>query len=257
MAIERSETPEGVTAIAALNQSTVGGSGSFLIRADDGSRYWCKALNNPQSRRVPINEQIVARLGARIGVGVCTPQLVRITDDLAGWEFRPGHQLEPGWVHGSLAVHGVTETHTLDHRADDDNRRRHAGFVALNDWLTGGDGQWLVCGDEDNMYYSHDHGHYFSAQSGPDWTPETLRNGVDADAPKLPGGTDGLDGDELSRLADALEVLTAEEIATELSKLPRDWPVSDEELEAVTVFADARREKTAQRLVAMIQEESS
>jgi hypothetical protein len=256
-AVDRTDQPIGVVAVAALRQSTIGGSGSFLVRADDDRRYWCKVLNNPQnSTRVPINEQIVGRLGKAIGVGVCEPVLVAIPDELADWEFRPGHRLQPGWAHGSLAVEGVVETHTLDHRSEDDNAQRHAGFIALNHWLTSGDGQWLVCGDEENKYYSHDHGHYFSAQSGPNWTKESLEAQVGAAAPDLPGGTDRLEGAELSRLADALEALTAEDIARELSKLPSDWPVSDEELEAMVVFADARREPTVSRLCTLIPEET-
>lgn len=73
-----------MTAVAALRQCNAGGSGSFLLLAEDGHRYWCKAINNFQSQRVPVNEQIVARLGHLIGAPVCDPQLVRIPGDSRG-----------------------------------------------------------------------------------------------------------------------------------------------------------------------------
>src|SRR5919109_2283208 len=170
MAWDRGE-PTGVRAIAALQKSDRGSSNSFLVLADDGARYWCKVLNNGQSPRVPVNEQVVGRLGKLVGIGVCEAQLVEITEDLAGWEFAGGKALEPGWAHGSRAVEGAIETNTLDHRADDENASRHAGFVALFDWLGGSDPQWLYSTTDSNRYFSHDHGHYLGT---PEWTIDTL-----------------------------------------------------------------------------------
>lgn len=246
--VVRGSEPEGVRAIAALQQSSAGGSGSFLIRGDDGGRYWCKALNNPQHPRVPINEQVVARLGELIGAAVCSPALVYISEDLArsGWEFRPGVQLERGWVHGSRAVDGVIETYSLDHRGDDDNAVRHASFYALHDWLAGSDPQWLIAGGEQNRYYSHDHGHYF-APTGPAWTADALRQHV-ADTFTLPFDPAGLDDSELQRLAAALDALSRQDIAVSLAKLPTDWPIEDHELDALLEFVDLRRSPVAQRL---------
>jgi hypothetical protein len=124
--IDRSVQTAGVTAVMPLRQSTSGQSGSFLVLADDQRRYWCKSLNNFQSPRVPITEQIVGRLGALIQAPTCEAQLVRL-DELVGWEIRPGsdRRVEPGWAHGSLAVDPGVETRELGHRRDDDNRRRH------------------------------------------------------------------------------------------------------------------------------------
>lgn len=256
MEVQATGDPSGVRAVAPLGQTGAGGSQPFLVRADDECRYWCKALNNPQGARVPINEQIVGRLGSAIGVGVCMPMLVEIPSDLVGYKYTAGYELEEGWVHGSRAVDGTTETRTLDHRGEDDNPTRHAGFLALHEWLFGGDGQWLVLGEEDNKYFSHDHGHYFAGQGGPDWTIQGLQQNPDADAAELlePGGQ-GLDSAELSRLADVLEALTAEDIASHLAKLPATWPVSNEELSAVGEFADARREAVASRLRERVHEE--
>lgn len=226
-----------------LRQSTGGQAGSFLVAADDGKRYWCKPLNNLQSPRVPITEQIVGRLGRLIGVGVCEPQLV-LLDGLAGWEFRAGHFVDPGWAHGSLAVEPVLETRSLDFRPADDNRRRHAGFFALHDWLAGSDAQWLYDTSADNMYFSHDHGFYLA---GPAWTTSSLtsRRG---ETFVLSLDRAGLDTAEIGRLSDRLDQLTRDEIEVEVFQMPASWPVGDDELTAVTDFADQRRPGAAERL---------
>src|SRR5206468_3400203 len=100
--IRRGEDIEGVSAVMPLRESTAGGSGSFLVLADDGRRYWCKSLNNFQGPRIPVTEQIVGRLAGLIGAPACGVVLVKL-DALAGWEFRPGagRVVEPGWAHGS------------------------------------------------------------------------------------------------------------------------------------------------------------
>jgi len=131
------------------------------------------------------------------------------------------------------------------HRGDDDNARRHAGFFALNDWLAGSDQQWLYATGEDNAYYSHDHGLYFPG--GPNWTPELLEQNVDTEY-ALGADQQGLDHDELTRLATELEQIAQEDIDRQLSNLPADWPVTDEELEAVATFADQRRQPVAERI---------
>lgn len=249
MAITRREDVDGVLAVLPLRPSTAGGSGSFLVLADDQRRYWCKSLNNFQGERIPVTEQIVGRLAALIGTPACEVALVRL-DPIAGWEFRPGtgRLVEPGWAHGSVAVDPAFETRALEHRTDDDNRRRHAGIYALCDWLAGSDVQWLYGVAQDNAYYSHDHGYYLS---GPEWTAESLAAGRDAPfALSIP--PDQLDAAELTRLADALDDQSRQEIERELSKLPLDWPVTDEELAAVADFADHRRGAVAARLRALV-----
>lgn len=249
MPIARSEEVEGVTAVMPLRPSTAGGSGSFLVLADDQRRYWCKSINNFQGPRIAITEQIVGRLAARIGAPACEVALVGL-DEIAGWEFRPGsgRLVEPGWAHGSAAVDPAIETRALEHRTDDDNRRRHCGIYALCDWLAGSDVQWLYGVAEDNAYYSHDHGFYLT---GPAWTEASLGAGQDVPyALSIP--PDYLDSEELGRLADALDCLTREDIDDELSKLPGDWPVTDAELDAVAAFVDHRREPVAARLRGMV-----
>jgi hypothetical protein len=249
VAIQRTNGVDGVSAVMPLRPSSAGGSGSFLVLADDGRRYWCKSVSNFQGERIPITEQIVSRLANLIGAPACEPRLVDVTP-IAGWEFRPGtgRLVEAGWAHGSHAVEPVIETRSLDHRTDDDNARRQAGIHALCDWLAGGDVQWLYCVSEENAYYSHDHGFYLT---GPAWTTASLAAARDTPFP-LSAPPDRLDGAELERLATALEALRREDIEAELSKLPSDWPVTDSELAAVADFVEARQTPVAARLRALL-----
>ncbi len=250
MTIVRVDVPDGaVTAIAPLQPSGPSGAGPFLLRADDGERYWCKALNNPQGGLVPITEQLVGRAGALIGAPVCEPRIVRIASDLAGWEFRPGLALGDGCVHGSLAIEPVVEVRgTLDHRGSDDNTRRHAGIFALYDWMIGDDPQWLARGG-DAEYFSHDHGFYLPPP-GANWTAASLQT-FGTGTHQLGGPTNGLDHTELTRLADGLEAVTREALEQCASNIPALWPVSDAELNAFVAFAFDRREPVANRLRAL------
>ena len=243
MAITRPTTPNGVTAELPLRSSTGGTSGSFLVAADDKRRYWCKPLNNLQSPRVSINEQIVARLGQLIQAPVCDPQFV-LLDGIVGWEFRPGHHVEAGWAHGCLAVEPSHETHDLTDRSSDDNSKRHAGMFAVHDWLGGSDPQWLVKTDADNAYYSHDHGHYLA---GPNWTEHDLANRTN-DTFALGNDPAGLDQAEVHRLASAIEQVSREQVEAKLSMIPAGWPVGDGELDAVCSFVYDRRTAVAGRL---------
>lgn len=247
MTIVRADV-EGVVAVLPLRRSTHGVSGSFMVRADDGEDYWCKVTNNPTSPRIPVNEQVAARLGKAIGVSVVEPVLVNL-DGIAGWEFQPGRQVEAGWAHGCSAVSGAFETRSLDHRGEDDNRVRHAGFYALMDWLAGSDQQWLYSSTADNAYFSHDHGHFFPG--GPDWTPASLA-ATGTNAHNLGVPADGLDRTELGRLADAIEAMTEEAIDLVMSKIPAAWPVSDDDLAALSGFLDSRREVVAARLRSLL-----
>ena len=212
--------------------------------ADDGQRYWCKVLNNPQGPRVLANEQIVGRLGTLIGAPVCEVDLVYIPAALAGWEFRPGLQLAEGWAHGSLAVEPVTETRTFEDRAQDDNARRHAGICALHDWMGGSDCQWLIRG-ANREYHSHDHGHYFP--SGPDWTTAALQ--AHRDVPiQIATSNTGLDPLELRRLANAVEAVSVEDIELCIAKVPAAWPPTDAELDELVAYLTHRRHPVAERL---------
>jgi hypothetical protein len=231
--------------VAPLRQSTAGGSGAFLARADDGERYWVKTLNNCQSARVPATEQLVGRAGAAIGAPVCEVRTLHIGAEFHGWEFRPGRSLVPGIAHASRHVENSRETHHLEARGEDENDRRHAYLLALYDWCWGNDPQWLMALDQENKFFSHDHGHYLPG--GPNWRSEQLERSVDVEHAIDPGGPLSLQA--VREVAEKIRAVDRAMIIGILRDIPREWPVSDSELEAVGFFLERRAEQVAQRLL--------
>lgn len=230
----------------ALQPSPAGGSGTFLAADSEQAQWWVKPLNNLQGERVTVTEAIVGAVGQMIGAPVCETVVVTLPEALRGWEFRPGHGLEPGLAHACKAVEGAVEDRQLRFRERDDNRARHAGVFALYDWCWGGDEQWLYCETADKKLFSHDHGWYLP-EVGETWTEDRLVARVDEPHP-LPAPADGMDTAELTRLASRLRGLCPGELARSLQGIPRTWPVTDTELEAVGWFLHRRAEPVAVRL---------
>lgn len=239
--------------VATLRQSPGGGSGAFLARAADGSRWYVKPINNLQGGKVIVTEYVVGSVGKLIGAPVCQVAIGRITDIIAGWEFCPGEKekLVPGLAHMSLLVPNATEiTDRLPFRDKDENSRWHAGMIALYDWCWGGDDQWLFCETEDRRIYSHDHGWYFP-DSGCDWSEETLVANVDQPRP-LACSHQGLQEDALTEYALRLEQVSQEALSAILRSVPASWSVTDAELEALGFFLERRAPAVAGRLRSMI-----
>lgn len=229
-----------------LQPSPQGGSGTFLAADDNGKKWWVKPLNNQQGGKVIVTEQIVGRMGALIGAPVCEVGVVRLPEEISGWEFRPGAQIQPGLAHGSAAVDPVVEDRSLAHRDRDDNRRRHVGIIALYDWCWGGDPQWLYAEANDRMVYSHDHGWYLP-EEGNDWDEVTLVTRVDEPhVPAWPIG--GLDADELTRLATVLSAVSTHDLIEILREVPLSWPATTGELETLGWFLERRAPNVARRL---------
>ena len=57
-----------------------GGAQSQLMRCSDGYLYVVKFQNNPQHRRVLVNEMLVTRIAERLGLPVPTAQVVEVRE---------------------------------------------------------------------------------------------------------------------------------------------------------------------------------
>jgi hypothetical protein len=241
--------PDALVVEQPLQPSPRGGSGTFLAVLSDQQRWWVKPQNNLQGGRVIVTEHIVGRAGALIDAPVCETSLVRIPDELAGWEFRPGATLQAGIAHASLAVDDALEVAgTLNYRERDDNRRRHVGVFALYDWCWGADDQWLHCMSDDRKIYSHDHGMYLP--DGPDWTEASLLAQVGT--PHQPAyATGGLDPGAAGDLSKRLGSVSRDDLVALVSAVPTSWQVSDGELEALGFFLERRAPAVAARLGAL------
>ena len=86
----RSDSDEVLLIEQPLKPSVDGGSGVFLARASDGRRWWVKPRNNLQGAKVIVTEFLVGSVGSLIGAPTCEVSIVRIPEEIAGWEFRPG-----------------------------------------------------------------------------------------------------------------------------------------------------------------------
>ncbi len=224
-----------------------GGSVPFQVRATDGEFYWVKQIDNRQSSRVPTTEQVIAGCGQLIGAPVREVQLIQIPAELDGDRLSCGTELRQGIAHASLNLESATfeKTWGPENRSRDDNRRRHAAYFGFFDWCWGEDRQWLYDATDDLKTYSHDHGHFLPG--APDWTIESLLNHVEI-AHSLDSSPEGLDYNELGRVADRLQNLTRTELKEILCRIPVSWPTTDKELEVLGFFLDTRRELVAKRI---------
>lgn len=59
-----------------------GGAQSHLMRCDDGNYYVVKFQNNPQHRRILVNELLGARLAGRLGLPVAAVEIVYVSEEL-------------------------------------------------------------------------------------------------------------------------------------------------------------------------------
>jgi hypothetical protein len=230
-----------------LDQHGGGGSGSFRGLGSDAKEYFVKPPNQLQGGYVLASEFVVGQIGQVVGVAVCQSKLITIPADLAGHEFRPGHQLAEGIGHASASVVDAQEVRGVPtRRTDDDNARRHAGLAALFDLCWGADEQYLHAVTDDWRIYSHDHGHYLPG--GPTWTADLLRAQV---ATPHPLGFDvtGLSDEHLDAYATRLDTdLTTNVISAVLRRVPVAWAVPDVDLATLGWFIGERAAPVAQRL---------
>jgi hypothetical protein len=96
-----------LTAIRAVRKMR-GGAQSWLLEADDGHWYVVKFRNNPQHRRILVNELLASRLLNYLKIAAPETALVRVSEDFLE-AHREVHlalgarrvEVEPGWHFGS------------------------------------------------------------------------------------------------------------------------------------------------------------
>lgn len=238
--------------IAAPSATAVGSwSGPFRVIASDGHEYFVKSLDTcPQGQEASLAiEFVVARVGGLIGAPMLNTSLIRIPDELAGWEPRSGVRLQPGFAHASRALEHADEQGrpALLARHQNDNRRRHVGIYALYDWCFGSDPQWLYDLDADRTIYSHDHGLYLPPESEGRWTSEALLAQVHT--PRvLPDDPTGISRSKIAEVAEVLEALRRSALVAILGQVPQSWPVTDHDLEMLGWYLEERAPGVAARI---------
>lgn len=133
-----------------------GGAQAHLIEADDGHFYVVKFSNNPQHRRVLVNELIAGVLMEYLGFSVPAMRIIAITEDFLArhpetaiqWgsqRLRP----EPGWHWGSRYPGHPDRVTVYDFLPDVllrrvSNLREFAGVLAFDKWMGNANGRQAV-----------------------------------------------------------------------------------------------------------------
>lgn len=133
-----------------------GGSQSHLMRCSDGRYYVVKFQNNPQHRRVLVNELLATRLAASLGLPT-TPaaivevseELIRLTDDLVMELPRQRVPCQPGLQFGSRFFGDVRIANTLGvspqgYPFPPQQLNNFAGMLVFDKWTCNTDGRQIM-----------------------------------------------------------------------------------------------------------------
>jgi len=133
-----------------------GGAQSHLLEADDGRFYVVKFRNNPQHRRVLINEAVASTLlrylqisAPEVAIIAVSSEFLDANPDLSLQLGAPRVPVEPGWHFGSrypgdpdqLAVYDFIPDALLGQVV---NLREFVGMLAFDKWTGNADGRQAV-----------------------------------------------------------------------------------------------------------------
>jgi len=209
-----------------------------LLMCDDGRAYVVKSfrVHGVSNGRVIINEQIVGRLGAKLGAPVGEVGFVDIPDELIAVEPDLAH-LSTGIAHGSLWIPDCTDREGLQYTTTAANRMRFALLAILYTWVGAKDQQFIYRKNVPPLVYSVDHGHFFPR--GPYWTITSLRVDPLAELDATFAAC-RFSRVELVRARGALEQITYQAIAEAVAAPPDAWSISMQERIAMAEYV-ARR----------------
>ncbi len=161
-----------------------GGAQSHLMRCSDGHYYVVKFQNNPQHRRILVNELLGTRLAARLGLPITPPEiiqvneeLIRLTPELSMELPRSRVPCQPGLQFGSRYP-GDPRRLTLHDFLPDEQLRRvenvhdFAGMLVFDKWTCNTNGRQTI----------------FYQEPAQEW------RGGGASPPPTPGAEDGAPG---------------------------------------------------------------
>jgi len=252
-ALAGEQRPDAERTIRAVIDGYGDGTYASLVLTDDGSRYWCKQLGNPQGDHVLVNEAVLAAAARLIGAPARPTTHLYIPPELAGEPFGPGLKFRTGIAHGSLHLDAAEERDEAAYVRRGDNAARWAAIVAAWDWLLGDDGQWLYDQANDYEVWTFDHGFWLGGDGG-DWTGSMLARllGAPWSWGKLPSG---IDRSALHATAARLRQVSSSDVLGAVAQAHPSWGTSDAELETLAWFLYNRRASVATRLEAQAKDE--
>jgi hypothetical protein len=245
-----------------------GGAQAHLLEAEDGFHYVVKFRNNPQHRRILVNEWIASTFFRFLRVSSAPPAFIEISEEFlrenpevyieAGRERRP---VTPGWHYGSrfpgdparLAVYDFLPDAVLEGVL---NLREFLGALVIDKWMANADSRqavyfrasveaWSAAGasprSQGFVAWMIDHGFVFT---GPHWRFDDgplqglyLRPRVYADVRGL---------DDLQPWLDRVRNFPEEVVDQALREIPPQWLNGDlDPLEEVLERLMRRRRRVA------------
>jgi hypothetical protein len=133
-----------------------GGAQSHLMRCSDGHHYVVKFQNNPQHRRILVNELLGTRLAARLGLPVTpvaivhvTEELIRLTPELCMEMPRARVPCQPGPQFGSRYPGDPRRLTLHDFLPDEqlrgvENIHDFAGMLVFDKWTCNTNGRQTI-----------------------------------------------------------------------------------------------------------------
>jgi hypothetical protein len=133
-----------------------GGAQSHLMRCDDGYYYVVKFQNNPQHRRILVNELLGTKLAARLGlptvpveIVAVSEELIRLTPELAVELPRARIPCQPGLQFGSRYPGDPRQLTLHDFLPDEqlrevENLHDFAGMLVFDKWTCNTNGRQTV-----------------------------------------------------------------------------------------------------------------
>ena len=130
-----------------------GGAQAHLMRCSDGNYYVVKFQNNPQHRRVLVNELLGTRLASRLGLPTAPVEVVEVSAELIRWTTelciempRSRTPCSPGLQFGSrypgdprkLALHDFLPDEKLE---EVENLHDFAGMLVFDKWTCNTNGR--------------------------------------------------------------------------------------------------------------------
>jgi hypothetical protein len=140
----------------ALVKKMRGGAQSHLLEADDGRFYVVKFRNNPQHRRILVNEFIASMFLDYLQISAARPAIVAVTPEFLNAHpdvyLQLGHTrlpVEPGWHFGSLFPGDPARVAVFDFVPDAllakvANMRDFHAVLAFDKWMCNADARQCV-----------------------------------------------------------------------------------------------------------------
>jgi hypothetical protein len=149
-----------------------GGAQSHLMRCDDGNYYVVKFQNNPQHRRVLVNELLGTKLAARLGLPTVPVEIVEVSEELI--RLTPELVIElphsrvpcqPGLQFGSRYPEDPRRVALHDFLPDEqlrevENVHEFAGMLVFDKWTCNTNGRQTVFFQEGGGTPGNAGGHY-------------------------------------------------------------------------------------------------